>query len=122
MAPLRSHLSHLFETLQTGRKVSFWYGARSRQEVFYQEYFEDLARKFENFEFHVALSEPLPEDNWTSHTGFIHEVLRREYLGNHANPAVVEYYLCGPQPMIQAARTMLEGMCVDKEHIAFDEF
>jgi MocE subfamily Rieske [2Fe-2S] domain protein len=122
MAPLRSHLSHLFDTLKTGRKVSFWYGARSRQEVFYQDYFENLARQFPNFQFHIALSEPLPEDNWTSHTGFIHEVLRGEYLGQHKNPATVEYYLCGPQPMIQAARTMLEGMGVDKNHIAFDEF
>ena len=122
MAPLRSHLSHLFETLKTGRKVSFWYGARTRQEIFYQDYFEDIARRFPNFSFHVALSEPLPEDRWTSHTGFIHEVLEREYLGSHANPDSIEYYLCGPQPMIQAARTMLEGMGVSSGQIAFDEF
>jgi Na+-transporting NADH:ubiquinone oxidoreductase subunit F len=108
--------------LSSYRKFSFWYGARWRQEVFYQDYFENLARKFPNFQFHIALSEPLPEDNWTSHTGFIHEVLRREYLGQHKNPAAVEYYFCGPQPMIQAARTMLEGMGVEKERIAFDEF
>ena len=96
MAPLRSHLSHLFETLNTDRRVSFWYGARSRQEVFYQEYFEDLARQHPNFSFHLALSEPQPEDNWTGPTGYIHEVLAEEYLKDHADPAGVEYYLCGP--------------------------
>ena len=87
MAPLRSHLSHLFETLKTTRRVSFWYGARSRQEVFYQEYFERLARQHPNFSFHLALSEPQPEDNWAGPTGCIHEVLAEEYLNNHADPA-----------------------------------
>jgi len=122
MAPLRSHLLHLFETLKTNRTVSYWYGARSRQEVFYQEEFETLAGKFPNFRFHIALSEPQPEDNWTSHTGFIHEVLQREYLSTHADPRSVEYYLCGPQPMIHSARTMLEELGVGTDQIASDEF
>jgi MocE subfamily Rieske [2Fe-2S] domain protein len=122
MAPLRSHLSTLFETLKTGRKVSYWYGARSRQEIFYQDYFEKLAEEFENFEFHVALSEPLETDAWDSHTGYIHEVLRSEYLENHVNPAAIEYYLCGPQPMIQAARKMLDDLKVSEDQISFDEF
>ncbi|MGO8930568.1 MAG: NADH:ubiquinone reductase (Na(+)-transporting) subunit F [Limisphaerales bacterium] len=122
MAPLRSHLSHLFETLKTGRRVSFWYGARSRQEVFYQKYFEGLARQHPNFSFHLALSEPQPEDNWTGPTGNIHEVLAEEYLSDHANPAAVEYYLCGPPIMVQASMKMLEGLNVPASQIAFDEF
>jgi Na+-transporting NADH:ubiquinone oxidoreductase subunit F len=122
MAPLRSHLSYLFETLNTGRKVSYWYGSRSRQEMFYQDYFAGLAQTFENFTFHAALSEPLPEDNWTSHAGNIHDVLRREYLQDHRDPGSIEYYLCGPQPMIQAARAMLEQLGVDSTQVAFDEF
>ncbi len=122
MAPLRSHLSHLFENLATGRRVSFWYGARSRQEVFYQEYFEDIARRFPNFSFHIALSKPLEEDNWQSHRGMIHEVLRDEYLANHPDPAAVEYYLCGPPLMIEAARNLLDGLAVPKELIACDAF
>jgi MocE subfamily Rieske [2Fe-2S] domain protein len=122
MAPLRSHLSTLFETLKTGRKVSYWYGARSRQEIFYHDYFAMLENQFENFSFHLALSEPLPEDNWTLHTGLIHEVLKREYLDKHSAPTSIEYYLCGPQPMIQAARQMLNGLAVDAGQIAYDEF
>jgi Na(+)-translocating NADH:ubiquinone oxidoreductase F subunit len=122
MAPLRAHLSHLFETLKTGRKISYWYGARSLQEMFYQGYFEELARTFENFSFHPALSDPLPDDEWAGHTGFIHEVLRKEYLDNHPDPASVEYYLCGPQPMIMGARHMLEELGVAPVQIAYDEF
>ena len=122
MAPLRSHLSHLFETLKTGRRVSFWYGARSRQEVLYQDYFEELAKRFSNFSFHLALSEPQPADNWTASTGFIHEVLGETYLKPHANPAEIEYYLCGPPPMVQATTRMLEAMNVPKNQISFDEF
>jgi MocE subfamily Rieske [2Fe-2S] domain protein len=122
MAPLRAHLSHLFETRKTNRTVSFWYGARSRQEVFYQDYFEGLSRQFLNFNFNVALSEPLPEDSWTSHTGLIHEVVLREYLSKHPDPKAIEYYLCGPQPMIQAARKMLEQLGVPPDQVAFDEF
>jgi Na+-transporting NADH:ubiquinone oxidoreductase subunit F len=123
MAPLRSHIAQLFETLKTGRKVSFWYGARSLQEVFYEDYFRGLERSFPNFRFHLALSEPLPEDNWAGPTGFIHEVLRREHLADHPDPKAVEYYLCGPPMMIQAARNMLtEDFGIAKEQMAFDEF
>ena len=122
MAPLRSHLSHLFETLKTGRRVSFWYGARSRQEVFYQEYFEQLAKQFPNFSFYLALSEPQSVDHWTGATGFIHEVLLENYLKNHAAPGGIEYYLCGPPVMVQATMKMLDELNVPKRQIAFDEF
>jgi MocE subfamily Rieske [2Fe-2S] domain protein len=122
MAPLRSHLAHLFETVKTPRRVSYWYGARSLQELFYLDYFESLARQHDNFTFHVALSEPLPGDRWTSHTGFIHEVLLREYLASHPDPAAVEYYLCGPPAMIRAATGMLRDLGVPPARIAFDEF
>ncbi len=122
MAPLRSHLSHLFETLKTGRKVSFWYGARSLQELFYQDYFEGLARQFPNFTFHLALSEPQPEDQWKSHTGFIHNVLKDEYLAKHPDLKKVEFYLCGPPPMIKAGTEMLQSLQVDSNQIAYDEF
>ena len=122
MAPLRSHLSHLFETLKTGRRVSFWYGARSRQEIFYQDYFENLARQFSNFRFHLALSEPQPNDNWSGFTGFVHEVLEREYLKNHNSPAGVEYYLCGPPIMVKATTEMLNRLGVAESQITFDEF
>jgi Na+-transporting NADH:ubiquinone oxidoreductase subunit F len=122
MAPLRSHLSHLFETEKTARKVSFWYGARSRQELFYQDYFEGLARENPNFTFHPALSSPLPEDNWTTHCGFIHEVVLEKYLRGHANPGAIEYYLCGPPMMIKACTQMLDGLGVPSSRIAYDEF
>lgn len=122
MAPLRSHLAHLFDTQRTARRVSFWYGARSLRESFYRDYFECLAKQFPNFSFHLALSVPAPEDNWHSHTGLIHEVLLKNYLAAHPDPTGVEYYLCGPPLMIQAALEMLDGLKVDKSQIAFDEF
>lgn len=122
MAPLRAHLSHLFETQKTARKVSFWYGARSRQEIFYQDYFEGLARNHSNFRFHLALSEPQPDDHWTSHTGLIHEVARREYLQNHPHISGVEFYLCGPPALIKACLAMLTDLGVVAEQIAYDEF
>jgi len=122
MAPLRSYLSHLFETERTARRVSYWYGARSRQEMFYQDYFEELARKNANFTFHVALSQPRPEDQWTSHTGFIHEVLKRQYPDSHPDPTRIEYYLCGPLAMVRAAIKMLTELGVSREQIAGDEF
>ena len=122
MAPLRSHISHLLETQGSKRKISFWYGARAAQEVFYREYFEELARKNPNFTYKLALSEPQPEDNWNSLTGLIHEVLLEEYLKKHPNPGSVEYYLCGPPLLIQAARTMLKELGVAPGQIAFDEF
>jgi len=122
MAPLRAHLSHLFETEHTHRKVSFWYGARSRQELFYQDYFQQIAATHPNFRFQVALSNPQPEDNWTGLTGFIHEAVLQQYLGNHPDPASVEYYLCGPPMMIKAVKKMLAELGVPPTQIAFDEF
>jgi Na(+)-translocating NADH:ubiquinone oxidoreductase F subunit len=122
MAPLRAHLSHLLETEQTARKVSFWYGARSKQEIFYEDYFQSLASTHHNFAFHIALSSPLPEDNWTGHLGFIHEVVLEKYLREHANPEGAEYYLCGPPMMIKACTRMLADIGVPTHHIAYDEF
>ncbi len=122
MAPLRAHISHLFETEHTHRKVSFWYGARSRQELFYEDYFQQIAATHPNFRFEVALSNPQPEDNWTGLTGFIHEVVLQQYLGNHPDPASVEYYLCGPPMMIKAVKKMLAELGVPPTQIAFDEF
>jgi Na+-transporting NADH:ubiquinone oxidoreductase subunit F len=122
MAPLRSHISALLETRNITSKISYWYGARSLNEIFYQAYFEELTCNYSNFSFHVALSEPLPEDKWKSHTGFIHEVLEREYLSHHPNPQAVEYFVCGPPVMVQAAAKMLTSMGVPDEQIAFDEF
>lgn len=122
MAPLRAHLSHLFETAKTARRVSFWYGARSRQELFYQDYFEGLAAQFPNFRFHLALSAPLPEDNWTGHRGMIHEVVCDQLLKTHENPGGAEYYLCGPPQMVKACLKLLESLGVPSGQIAFDEF
>lgn len=123
MAPLRSHISHLFKTLKTGRKVSFWYGARSKQEIFYEDYFRQLEAEFPNFVFHIALSEPQESDEWTGETGFIHEVLQRNYLSQHENPQAIEFYLCGPPVMLQAAKQMLTGdFDIAEESIAYDEF
>ena len=122
MAPMRSHLFHLFQTLKTGRKVSFWYGARSVREMFYDEHFKEIEKKFPNFSYNVALSEPMEEDNWSGHTGFIHQVLYDEYLENHEDPTEIEYYMCGPPPMINACDGMLDSLGVDKEMIAYDSF
>ncbi len=122
MAPLRAQLSYLLETLKTTRKIDFWYGARSRRDIFYQDYFQGLAAAHENFHFHVALSEPQPDDAWTSHTGLIHEVVGREYLATQGEAAERDYYLCGPPPMVQAARAMLKAAGVAPERIAFDEY
>ena len=122
MAPLRSHIFHLFHTLQTKRKVSYWYGARSSKELFYEEHFLDIERHFPNFSWHVAMSEPLPEDNWTGHTGFIHQVVLEEYLSKHPAPEDVEYYLCGPPMMLQAVLRMLDDLGVEEEMIRFDDF
>ena len=122
MAPLRSHIFHLFHTLQTKRKVSYWYGARSSKELFYEEHFLDIEKHFPNFSWHVAMSEPLPEDNWTGHTGFIHQVVLEEYLSKHPAPEDVEYYLCGPPMMLQAVLRMLDDLGVEEEMIRFDDF
>ena len=122
MAPLFAHLSHLFETQHTARKIAYWYGARSRQELFYQEYFDHLALRHPNFSFHPALSEPLPDDRWQSHTGLIHEVLRDHQLRSHPNLQAVEFYLCGPPALIRATTTMLADLGVSPAQIAYDEF
>ncbi|MBE7438911.1 MAG: NADH:ubiquinone reductase (Na(+)-transporting) subunit F [Spirochaetales bacterium] len=122
MAPMRSHIFDLFQTKKTKRKVTFWYGARSRREMFYEEDFDLIARENSNFSWHVALSEPLPEDNWTGKVGFIHEVLRDNYLLKHPDPTEIEFYMCGPPPMINAVNKMLFDLGVEKEMIAYDEF
>ena len=122
MAPMRSHLFHLFHTLKTGRKVSFWYGARSVREMFYDEHFKQIEEQFPNFTYKVALSEPMEEDNWSGHTGFIHQVLHDEYLKDHEDPTELEFYMCGPPPMINACDGMLDSLGVDKEMIAYDSF
>ena len=122
MAPLRSHVFHLFHTLKTGRKVSYWYGARSRQEIFYEDHFRKIEEEFPNFTFHIALSEPLPEDNWDGPVGFIHQVVLDHYLNEHEAPEDVEYYLCGPPLMLNAVRAMLDDQGVEPEMIRFDEF
>jgi Na+-transporting NADH:ubiquinone oxidoreductase subunit F len=122
MAPLRAQLSHLFETEGTARKVSFWYGARSRQEIFYEDYFRRLAWEHPNFKFHLALSSPLPEDAWIGQVGLIHDVVLENHLRGHANPRAAEYYLCGPPMMIKACTRMLAELGVPEGQIAFDEF
>ncbi len=122
MAPLRSHIFHLFKTLKTSRKVSFWYGARSSREVFYEEEFREIEKDFPNFSFNLALSEPLPEDNWTGYTGFIHKVLLDNYLSAHDEPEDIEYYFCGPPMMNGAVIKMLDSLGVPKENISFDDF
>jgi Na(+)-translocating NADH:ubiquinone oxidoreductase F subunit len=122
MAPLRAHLSWLLETENTLRKISFWYGARSKQEIFYEDLFQELANKHSNFSFHIALSSPLQEDRWDGHCGFIHEVLETNYLREHVRPAASEYYLCGPPNMIKATTRTLIDAGVPASQIAYDEF
>lgn len=122
MAPIRSHIAHLFENESTSRKVSYWYGARSKQEIYYWDYFRKLASECHNFHFQIALSNPLIEDNWAGHTGFIHEVVFKNYLKDHPNLMAVEFYLCGPPVMIKACIGMLAEIGISKEQIAFDEF
>ena len=122
MAPIRSHLSFVLESEKTARKVSFWYGARSRQEIFYEDFFSDLAAKHPNFSFHVALSAPLAEDQWEGHEGHIPNVLEEVHLRGHANPAAAEYYLCGSPNMIKATTKMLAQIGVPASQIAYDEF
>ncbi|MGB7266642.1 MAG: NADH:ubiquinone reductase (Na(+)-transporting) subunit F [Terracidiphilus sp.] len=122
MAPLRAHLSHLLETESSARKISYWYGARSRQEIFYEGYFRSLAEAHPNFSFHLALSSPLEVDNWTGHVGFIHEVVLEQYLRDHKNPETTEFYLCGPPMMIKACNRMLKSIGVPEAQIAYDEF
>ncbi|WP_430812061.1 MULTISPECIES: NADH:ubiquinone reductase (Na(+)-transporting) subunit F [unclassified Carboxylicivirga] len=122
MAPMRSHIFHLFHTVKTGRKVTFWYGARSKKEIFYEDHFRAIEKEFPNFKFTIALSEPLPEDNWEGSTGFIHQVIHDEYLSKHEEPEDVEYYLCGPPMMNDAVTKMLYDLGVPDEMVAFDDF
>ncbi|MDD3876823.1 MAG: NADH:ubiquinone reductase (Na(+)-transporting) subunit F [Bacteroidales bacterium] len=122
MAPLRSHIFHLFHTAKTNRKVSYWYGARSLREVFYEEHFRKIEKEFPNFKFNLALSEPLAEDNWTGYKGFIHQVVLEKYLKQHPEPEEIEYYLCGPPMMNDAVFKMLDSLGVPSENIAFDDF
>ena len=122
MAPMRSHIFDQFRRLSTSRRVSYWYGARSLREAFYLDDFDTVARENENFDWHLALSEPLPEDNWTGYTGFIHQVVLDNYLKDHAAPEDIEYYLCGPPMMLRACMDMLDSLGVEKENILFDDF
>ncbi|MDA0334679.1 MAG: NADH:ubiquinone reductase (Na(+)-transporting) subunit F [bacterium] len=122
MAPLRAHLAQLLENDRTARRISYWYGARSRQELFYDDYFDNLAAQHHNFEFHLALSAPLGQDNWQGYTGFIHEVVLHNYLASHPNVGSIEFYLCGPPMMIRACAGMLEVLGVRAAQIAADEF
>ena len=123
MAPLRSHILHLLKTLDIrDRKISYWYGARSRAEIFYEEDFRKLEKEFPNFSFHIALSAALPEDNWTGPTGFIHDVIYNNYLKEHDAPEDIEYYMCGPGPMSKAVENMLWNLGVPEENLMYDNF
>ena len=132
MAPMRSHLYHLFRTLKTGRKVTFWYGGRSKRELFYTEHFRALERDFPNFKFYVALSEPSEEDNWKvkdgldgegdGFIGFVHQVVIDNYLDHHESPEDIEVYFCGPPLMNQAVEKMAEDFGVPDENVRFDDF
>ena len=122
MAPMRSHIFDQLRRIKTDRKISFWYGARSLREVFYAEEFDQLAKENPNFQWHLALSEPLPEDNWKGYTGFIHNVLNEQYLKSHAAPEDCEYYMCGPPVMNNAVINMLLGIGVERENIMLDDF
>jgi Na+-transporting NADH:ubiquinone oxidoreductase subunit F len=122
MAPLRSHIFELFKRLKTGRKVSYWYGGRSSRELFYVDQFRAIEKDFPNFQLNIALSEPLPEDNWTGYKGFIHQVLLDNYLSKHPAPEDIEYYICGPPMMNSAVFKMLDDLGVEPENIAYDDF
>lgn len=133
MAPLRAQIFHLFHTEKTQRKVSYWYGGRSKKELFYTPHFRAIEKDFPNFNFHIGLSEPLPEDNWKIKTsledreadgyvGFIHQVLFENYLKSHPEPDEVEYYLCGPPLMNAAVLKLLDDLGIPKENIRFDDF
>jgi Na+-transporting NADH:ubiquinone oxidoreductase subunit F len=122
MAPLRAQIFHLFHTEKTNRKVSYWYGARSLREMFYWDEFKAIEKDFPNFKMHVALSNALEEDQWDGKTGFIHQVLFDNYLGDHEAPEDLEYYLCGPPMMNAAVLKMLDDLGVPEENIRFDDF
>jgi len=122
MAPMRSHIFDQLKRIKTDRKVSFWYGARSLKEMFYQDEYDDLAKMNDNFEWHAALSDPLPEDNWEGLTGFIHNVLFEQYLKDHPAPEDCEFYMCGPPMMNSAVINMLEDLGVERDNIFLDDF
>lgn len=133
MAPLRAHIFHLFHTLKTGRKVSYWYGGRSKRELFYIEHFRRIEKEFPNFRFHVVLSEPMPEDNWVvskdiedrdgdGFLGFVHQAFIDNYLSKHAEPEEIEFYFCGPPMMNAAVLKMVDDWGVPPEHVSFDDF
>jgi Na+-transporting NADH:ubiquinone oxidoreductase subunit F len=122
MAPMRSHIFDQLRRLQSKRKMTFWYGARSLREMFYTEDFDELAAENDNFTWHVALSDALPEDNWTGYTGFIHNVIYEHYLKDHPAPEDCEYYMCGPPMMNAAVIKMLEDLGVEPENIMLDDF
>lgn len=122
MAPMRSHIFDQFKTKHTARKTTFWYGGRSKNELFYMDEFEQLAKEYENFNFHIALSNPLPDDNWRGYVGFIHQVIYDNYLKMHKTPEDIEYYICGPPMMLQAVLKMLDNLGVAPEMIHYDDF
>ena len=122
MAPMRSHIFDQFRRIKTNRKVTFWYGARSKREMFYEDDFDMIQRENDNFSWHVALSDALPEDKWEGYTGFIHQVLHDEYLSNHPAPEDCEYYLCGPPIMNKCVIDMLVDLGVEREDIMLDDF
>nr|MDJ0868675.1 NADH:ubiquinone reductase (Na(+)-transporting) subunit F [Myxococcota bacterium] len=122
MAPMRSHIFDQLKRLDTNRKITFWYGARSRRELFYEEDFNQLQDEHENFQWFVALSDPQPEDQWEGPTGFIHDVLYEKYIKDHPAPDDCEYYMCGPPVMNAAVVGMLENQGVEREDIMFDDF
>ena len=132
MAPMRSHLFHLFHTLKTGRKVSYWYGGRSKRELFYLEDFRQIEEQFPNFKFHLVLSEPLPEDNWSAKdsmdaegdgfVGFVHQAVIDNYLNPHDAPEDIEFYFCGPPLMNAAVLKMVDDFGVPPENVSFDDF
>jgi Na+-transporting NADH:ubiquinone oxidoreductase subunit F len=122
MAPMRSHIYDQLKRLHSKRRISFWYGARSLREAFYVEEFDELERRHDNFSWHLALSEPLAEDEWTGPVGFIHEVLYESYLKDHPAPEDCEYYLCGPPLMIAAVTHLLDDLGVEKDNVLFDDF
>ena len=122
MAPMRSHIFDLFVRLKTNRKVSFWYGARSMREAYYIDDFNALEKEHPNFQWHLALSDPLPEDEWSGPVGFIHKVLHDAYLCKHDEPEECEYYVCGPPPMLAAVQDLLHNLGVEEDNILFDDF
>jgi len=122
MAPLRSHIFELLERRRSGRRISYWCGFRNLRDAFYVEDFERLEKDHGNFRFQLALSEPLPEDDWEGPTGFIHDVVRDRYLCEHPAPEEAEYYVCGPPPMLRAVLKMLDDLGVEPDNILYDDF